>query len=772
MMSGSGKWTPRSLEDLYTHFPFDDGNHTYKLRVRRTAPQRVMGMYVAGDLCDLTERITMDQFKDRFGGERFEVLVLGPPAGKDMVPGVDFETKATLNLLVPGVPNLSSLPMTDDVQEIPMASPQRVGYGAQRFVPAFGQEDPAVSMKRMELEEAQRVRADQERRDLANRVVEHARTPDSVIKAATQQAERTVDLLREQSAVLQKRVGELETELALSRQAVVKAEGEAARNLHINETERTRAIEVRYQEQAAQLKESHSRELAEARDRHGKEVVDLKDRHQKEVTDIKDRAAKDLAETHQRHRDELEQKRVMYQDRGDQMTREYQAKITEKDGDRVRYEADAARERERLREEMQRREIALKDAHTMQLENVKQTYEARIHDLERSSQREIAAVREQRDREVSAAKETYASQERFSKETTQFKIQGNEQEMLRLREEIRKLERECEALRLQVHKPFHQALAEVKETASLLGLEERSEEEDKPAEGPFDWKQQLAQLVQTAVKSAPEMLDKLTTMRAQGAQHAAAHAAVAQQRAPMPNQPPPMVRRRPAPPPSLAGGGPPPMSARPPAPFQPSIGLPPQYMGPPPPPSPMGIQAMPNSVILQEQRATSAIPPAGGTETVFRTVPSPLNEPTRPLTATPPPAGWLDPPSAASSAPASVPPPAPAPSRATGAPPAPAGDQDFSLDAIAGFVGHLDQAIQAGFVTPRQFAEAFVAEIGAERTVQIIQGMSADHFIALTNSHPEGQKSAIVTRQGQKFVRLVWEEAHNVATGVPAQQAS
>jgi hypothetical protein len=754
----STKWQPRTLEDLYARFPIGDGTDTYKLRVVRLSPTRFGGFYVQGNLGDFRERISMDQFIQRFGGEKYEVLVMGPPAGREMTAGVDFETKASLQLLVPGRVNLESLPIGGE-EEFSMMS-QRSGFSGRTLV----EDHPNVRMKELDIAERERQRADDERRQLAERVLEQARPQESVIQAAVSQANMTVELLREQAVAQRVHIDEITKENGQLRERVIKAEADASKSVLINETEKTRELSARYEAQLGQLKEGHAREIAELKDRFAKDQGELRDRVAKELSEIKERAAKDLQEAQLRSRDDLERQRVMYQDRLDQATREQVAKLQDKDSERTRYQEEAAKERERLREEMARREAQLKDTHQIQVESLKTTFEARIHDLERSSAREATALRETRDREVQAVKDQYASQAAFSKETTAFKIDTSANELARLREEVRKLEREADELRSQVHKPFMQQLQEAKETASLLGLEEPAEKGGE--EGPFDWKKTIATGVQELLKNAPEMLDKVKEMRVQGAQQAVAMRA-ATQASSVPAGPVSMVRRRPPPPPSLMAPTAAPQARwqNPPAPWAPPQHIPPAYQGPPPPPTPMGIQPQPTAVISPEQRAMerSAVPPVAGTETEFRMIPSPLNEPRpsapnavhAPLTGPP---GWGFPPLQATetTAPASV--------SAAPQPQAPVAPEtaDIPAQQIEAFVGHLDQVIATGLMTARQFAEAIVMQLGSEATAQVIRAISADHFIDLVTQHPEGQKSAIVTRTGQKFVRSVWEETANI----------
>jgi hypothetical protein len=72
------------------------------------------------------------------------------------------------------------------------------------------------------------------------------------------------------------------------------------------------------------------------------------------------------------------------------------------------------------------------------------------------------------------------------------------------------------------------------------------------------------------------------------------------------------------------------------------------------------------------------------------------------------------------------------------------------------FVSELDNAIRDKMLSPLAFANLFIAEVGAPVAAQLMQSIPPEQIIQVVASLPEGDRSQIVTREGQKYVRAVW----------------
>lgn len=70
-----------SLEDLYAAFP-EIGKGDWKLRITRFEPKSFRGHQTAGFLCELYDRISLEEFRNRFGGGVYQVLVMKPTSEK------------------------------------------------------------------------------------------------------------------------------------------------------------------------------------------------------------------------------------------------------------------------------------------------------------------------------------------------------------------------------------------------------------------------------------------------------------------------------------------------------------------------------------------------------------------------------------------------------------------------------------------------------------------------------------------------------------------
>lgn len=83
---------------------------------------------------------------------------------------------------------------------------------------------------------------------------------------------------------------------------------------------------------------------------------------------------------------------------------------------------------------------------------------------------------------------------------------------------------------------------------------------------------------------------------------------------------------------------------------------------------------------------------------------------------------------------------------------------------VARFSEKLEEAIGSGLVTPAMFAEGFIKETSPETTLAIVQAIGPDQLVDAVAQQPGAQSTAIVTREGRKFVQELWVEATQKAT--------
>lgn len=491
-----------TLEDIYAVYP-QIGDGEFRLRIERVAPKTYGGQHIAGWLMDIDERPSMSDLYETFGGGRYNVIVLGPANGRS-----DARTLVTIEVSIPGPPSMNFLPQT---QGDPMqVSRFQQGHGGNAMEP------PQVQIKRLDMEERQINRLEDERRRLQEEAMLSRTAPEHVVRALTAQSDKTVtelksladsqiSLLREQTqtlmAELSKKENELVTvrnQLVLERQATVEARTKAE-----HETER-------------RLKEAHDALMHAITKKHDEAMVLAKDQATREISSVKDQAMRDINALESRNKERM-----------DEASRRYQEDLT-------RITTSASRDIDRSRQDSERAEKALKE-----------TYEARIADLQRSTEREIRSVIEQRDREVASLKLTYDSSEKFSQQATTLRVDTLRSELERIRSDAERLKAENETLRASQHKDPQTYLRETREVAeTLLDMVPRSEASggsgDAEEEKEFDWKKEAAKGALGLLQQAPAIADKILGARQQQ-QAMMQQQAIMQQQAMMQQQQPLML---------------------------------------------------------------------------------------------------------------------------------------------------------------------------------------------------------------------------------------
>lgn len=462
-----------TIEDLYAVYP-SIGDGEYRVRVERISPKAYGGQHIAGWITDLDKKITLEEIQTMFGGGHYNIIVLGPANGK-----ADSRSLANLEITIPGPPLLNFMPQPEEAKMMNTRIPM--------------QEPPNVLIKRMEIESRERDQVNSLQERLMQERMERNTTPDHVVRALTQQSDKTVtelknlseqqiQLLREQAHYLSSEVNRKEAELKSVRDQLV--------------TERQNTVEARMKaeiEIERRLKESHDAVIQA-----------LTKKHEEALATLKDQAHREARELESRNRERMEEASRRYQE------------------DMTRNSLNSTNEIERIRRDAERSE-----------KNLKETYEARIADLQRSTEREIKSIVDQRDREIASLKLTYESTEKFAKQSSDLRVDTMKGELERLRTEAEALRRENEAMRKAQHKDPQAYLMETKQIAeSLLGMVPRSEIPETPEEPEFDWKKEAAKGAIGLLQQAPAIVEKISAgMNQQKAVQAQQQAAMQQQQA-------------------------------------------------------------------------------------------------------------------------------------------------------------------------------------------------------------------------------------------------
>jgi hypothetical protein len=700
-----------TLEDCYSLYP-EIGGGNYYLRVFRKHPTTYGGIRCSGFIEDIHEQISMQDFASRFGGHTYEVLVRGP-GSRSATLGPDGRAQARtlskVRLDVPGSPIISTTSGQDTMTQ------QQAFFGR-------GGDDPRIELKRLDIEAESRRRQEKREEDIRRVALSGTSLSPDMLEQMERQATARAAEVRSASTEIMHTL-KRESDRLASRNEVLETKNQELReSMMRQQTEMTLKLKEEETHQIRELKERHSEEIRRIKEDQAANALRMESEHR--------RAMQEITESTTRERDHLQKMEQM--------------------------------ERERIRTDAERREQSLLSEHARRESQTRETFETRIKDVERSYDRELRGIKDMRDREIESIRSSEKGASKFTEKTAEIQVSVMQGEIARLSASSDALSRENEALRAQINKPPLEAVREAHEIASMTGYKSGGEEED------FDWKKGLFKAVGSLIDKGPEMAKGLGEAREQNriavarAQHQArvaqARAQAVQQRrpaaqmaSPMPHMatPEPPAQHRPPPPPGVVPQRTWDDPSGPPEPGQ-AVGVPPVGGGPPmmdeEPPhyvnsaAPPGPQQPP----ITGGQARSNMPAPAFTE---RTPEAQQPEQSEQHEQHEP---ELDPFADDQAA---------------------QGHDDEAVEPeplaitpqmVSRFSEQLELAISTGVVTAEQFAQKFVAEAGPVATKQILDTIGPDQLVDAVANEAGGNKTAIVTRAGRKFVQELWVEARKI----------
>ncbi len=456
------------LEDLYAMYP-EIGEETGTfLRVIRLAPMKSQsGIPISGFIEDIQQRMSMAEFKERYGGGQYSVHVLGA-RGSEGTVGVLNKIEG---IVVPGIP--IAFPGNDGEEPMSMNGPSRMQSQPM--------EAANVQMRRMDHESKQLERSENERRALQEQVLNSQRTPDHIVKAISDQARETtteikslaneqVAMLREQNSNLLKELAKKDDELRTVRDKMVETRQfsiDAVRNAEL-------ALENR-------LKEAHKIATDVLREQFIRELSALKDQHNKEISENSRKYTEDLA----------------------------------------RRDSDSHRERERIARDADRSETNLRSTFEARINDLTRSTDRELATIREQRDREVASLKQNYD-----ANDRYSKASTDLRITTLqdelARLRTSEDAFRRESEVLRKAAHKDPRTLLLETKEL---------ASGLLGMVDASEVAAAAAgdgEEKFDWKKEVAKGVALLLQKAPELAQQFTG-RAQAAAGAANELAVRQQ---------------------------------------------------------------------------------------------------------------------------------------------------------------------------------------------------------------------------------------------------
>lgn len=712
---------PQTLEDLYAVHP-DIGGGGKHLRVHRMEPQRWGGTTISGYLGDVWRQITMDEFKETYGGGRYKVLVMGPVRGTLEQDGRSAtKTIDSMFLSVPGEPRINAHSDT-------MQSHSSFAVGSA----------PQIEMERIRADRAREEARDREMAELRARAA--SQTSPDILRHLEASTTRRAAEIRESYKItienLQAEIGRLQSKLSAREEEVqalqakivavqteastqiAKIQGEARDQVSREETTRIRELRDRMEDERARLKEEHTTRIGAMQDDHRRAIQALVDTHSRERSD---------------------------------------------------YERASQSERDRLRDDVARREqqqVAdrqrdIDNTHRLfesRLAETQRSYESRIAELQRTYETQLRMQNENHQRELNSIRATEDSKSTFTEKTARIQIQQLQTEISSLRSDKEALTRENASLRDKTYKSPVEAIEDAQQLMGLVGG-------GRGDEDAGDWKKMVVGVVRTIAEKLPEAAKSVEQVRQHNRGVQQQHPMLPPPVAPVspmahPSMQPPQPGARPVarPPGWTPMSGPPPGWGEAPLPPEPGHG----HHAPPPAPRPVPVAAAVGM---------------GAPEPARPVMPPPDPPRAAPGTATPPnvsppgvaPPGAAPPNAAAPTAAPGVPvPPAPSPGPSVSAPqppPPPNGEPSVfppgaphvTATQIAHFARTLNDAIMSGgIITPEDYAEQFVVQVGDETSRWMVAHIEPAE-IANAIEQQGGRRTSIPTREGRKYLAAVWD---------------
>jgi hypothetical protein len=423
-----------------------------------------------------------------------------------------------------------------------------------------------------------------------------------------------------------------------------------------------------------------------------------------EIAKLTDAAAKDRESLNKQHQAEVTRVTETYERR---------AKDAEERADRRVKEAEERAEA-RIKEGTERSDRRVqeaKDDAKRQIEDVRTHMSARLQDEQRNHDRDLAAKNDSWQSRLETQKAMYEN-----------RITTLGEEITRLRAEAERFRKEAEE-----NKDLPTQIQKFNSVAEVMGF--RKDEGGGGDDEPKDWKSMLGRIGLDLVQQLPQLMESASStvqrLRAPQSQEQMAAVQAAQYNHMMmeANQPRALA-------PSNGAG----MFEPSPLAFGTEDGpeyqgvdehLEPRYPSQGAPPAPMQPASQP-----QQQRMQPA--PRRSMQSV----------------AHPPP-----PPAPAAPVPRAVPSPAPADA---------AGGMVISDDQILQFTPVLQGALEQG-ASPEEFAVQFVESVGPVLARQIAATITPQRIATAVQRQPGGSQSPLVRREGQKFLRELWDAVKRAA---------
>ncbi len=463
---------PRTFDDLMGMFPIGDESGLYYIFVERKAPRAHSGYATQGVLRKIRERITLEDFRESYGGGDYLLTVYGPPKRRGVVdprthlPAPKALTKP-VRFTIPwsgagGYPPNPDAAYETEEQAMENSSglPGYLPNLMTRGTPA-GAKMLETQLSHEERRENRRIAERREAREKRDR--EQATAMEIVARQAEQRDREHKEQLRELLAE--------NRQLKSDQNKGTDFQGLAGVLATMNPRAAKGEVEA--------LTDGHRREVETLERRHREEVDGLHRRHNEEMTRVRADARADV-----------------------QRTEERVTGIEQRAANRVKD----------VEERLEAAQIRARDDRDQALALLKGEHQRELEHVRGEASRNLEVQRIAHETLITTERHSYERELRVRAEIAESKLAGEkarlEAEVKRLETDAKKRERDVEEFKrlAEQNKDLGRLIAEAEKTARLLGLERREGGEDGGAAEPMDWKQMLMTAGVEAMKKLPDII--------------------------------------------------------------------------------------------------------------------------------------------------------------------------------------------------------------------------------------------------------------------------
>lgn len=453
------------------------------------------------------------------------------------------------------------------------------------------------------------------------------------------------------------------------------------------------------------LSDAEMQRVQELRQQHESMTREARDKHEEELRRVRDDAARQQSDMRQRYDEQISSMRQSWDSERQQ--------LMVKAGEDVRAAHQAA----------ESRHASLKEMYDLQLNELRRSTAERIEDYRARHDTELRSLQAGQALQVDSIKSNESMRAQSVVDSAQQRVLYTEKMLGELRAELKALKDENKQLRDEKFKPVHVAIAEAKQIVEMVGGgapgAEGPEEDDKPK----TWQDRM---VEIAMALAPALAGRLAPAEPPppGGAGAPALPQRAQQQQAQAQAQHEQQRRRAARPPAPGAWSPPVPGAR----------------MPPAPDYPVAPAARP-----------SVIPMGAAHPTATGSVVSPMSAGLEPAAV------------AIQQDQAAVAAVQQAVGSAPAAGPAPAGPAGMPSDGqMQALILELDRVIANDEKSAEDFAREFVAGVGPDVARQVLDALAPEQLVAFVQQTPGGDRSAIVTLQGRRYLTELWRVARQM----------